>query len=118
MPTTVHRNLESRRGLDQGADLSIRTAKECTLLQAKSLYAIGVRVMSASDITRAMLDDFNSRKGGSVFVATQVDSLDNETSERNPFRGTIFDRCVTQAVIPEPLSILNTMIKPCVAPCA
>jgi len=33
-------------------------------------------------------------------------------------KGTIFDRCVTQAVIPEPLPILNTMAKPCVAPCA
>jgi len=32
-----------------------------------------------------MLADFNSMKGGSVFDATQVDSLDNETSERNPF---------------------------------
>ena len=32
-----------------------------------------------------MLADFNSMKGGSVFDATQVDSLDNETSGRNPF---------------------------------
>ena len=68
--------------------------------------------MSDADITRAMLADFDSMKGGTVFDATQVDSLDNETSERNPFRGTIFDRCVTQAVIPEPLPILNTMAKP------
>jgi len=42
--------------------------------------------MSAADITRAMLADFNSMKGGSVFDATQVDSLDNETSECNPSR--------------------------------
>ena len=33
-------------------------------------------------------------------------------------KGTIFDRCVTQAVTPEPLPILNTMAKPCVSPCA
>jgi len=42
--------------------------------------------MSAADITRALLADFDSMKGGSVFDATQVDSLDNETSERNAFR--------------------------------
>jgi len=40
--------------------------------------------MSATDITTAMLADFNSMKGGSVFDATQVDSLDNVASERNP----------------------------------
>jgi len=112
-------SLEPKRGLGQGADLSILTAIKYTPPQAKSLYDIGVRVMSAADIKRAMLADFNSMKGGSVFDATQVDSLDNETSERNPLnKGTIFDRCVTQAVIPEPLPILNTMAKPCVAPCA
>ena len=33
-------------------------------------------------------------------------------------KGTIFDRYVTRLVIPEPLPILNTMTKPCVAPCA
>jgi len=33
-------------------------------------------------------------------------------------KGTIFDWYVTQSVIPEPLPILNTMAKPCVAPCA
>ena len=32
-------------------------------------------------------------------------------------KGTIFDWYVTQLVIPEPLPILNTMAKPCVAPC-
>ena len=41
--------------------------------------------MSAADVTRAMPADLNSLKGGSVFDATQVDSRDNETSERNPF---------------------------------
>ena len=43
--------------------------------------------MSAADITGAMLADFNSMKGGSVFDATQLDSLDNETSYRNPLKG-------------------------------
>ena len=33
-------------------------------------------------------------------------------------KGTIFEWYVTQLVIPEPLPILNTMAKPCVAPCA
>jgi len=32
-----------------------------------------------------MLADFDSMKGGTVFDATQVDSLDNATSGRNPF---------------------------------
>jgi len=78
-------SLEPKRGLGQGADLSILTAIKYTLPQAKSLHDIGVRVMSAVDTTRAMLADFNSMKGGFVFDATQVDSLVNETSERNPF---------------------------------
>jgi len=30
-------------------------------------------------------------------------------------KATIFHRCVTQLVIPEPLPILNTLAKPCVA---
>ena len=110
-------SLEPKRGLGQGADLSILTAINHTLSQAKSLYDIGVRVMSDADITKAMFADFNSMKGGSVFVATQVDSLDNESAILSE-KGTIFDRCVTQAVIPEPLPILSTMAKPCVAPCA
>jgi len=59
-------NLEPKHGLGQGADLSILSAIRYTLPQAKSLYDIGVRVMSAADITRAMLADFNSMKGGSV----------------------------------------------------
>jgi len=42
--------------------------------------------MSAVDITRAMLTDLDSMKGGSVLDATQVHSLDNETSEHTPFR--------------------------------
>jgi len=78
-------SLEPKRGLSQGADLSILTAIKYTLPQAKSPYDIRVRVMLDADITRAMLADFDSMKGGTVFDATQVDSLDNETSERNPF---------------------------------
>jgi len=105
-------SLEPKRGLDQSADLNILTAMKYTLPQAKPLYDIGFRVMSAADITRAILADFI------LFDATQVDSLDNETSQRNPFKGTIFDQCVTQLVIPKPLPILNTMAKPCVATCA
>jgi len=74
--------------------------------------------MSAVDITRAMLADFDSMKCGSVFDPTEVDYLDNETSERNPLKkGTIFDWYITQSVILEPLLIFNTMAKPCVAPC-
>jgi len=78
-------SLEPKRGLGQGADLSILTAIKYTLSQAKSLHDIGVPVMSDANITRAMLADFDSMKGGTVFDVTQVDSLDNETSERNPF---------------------------------
>ena len=110
-------DLEPRRGLGQGAKLIIRTAIRYILPQAKSLYDIGVRVMSAAYITRAMLADFNNMKGESVFDATQVDFLDIETLEQN-HKGTIFDQCVTQLFIPEPLPILNTMTKSCVAPCA
>jgi len=79
-------SLEPKRGFGQGVDLSILTAKQYTLPLANLLYDIGVRLMSDADITRAMLADFDSMKGGTVFDATQVDSLDNETSERNPFR--------------------------------
>jgi len=59
-------SLEPIRGLNQGADLSILTSIKYALPQAKSWNDIGVRVMSATDITRAMLADFNSMKGGSV----------------------------------------------------
>jgi len=59
-------SLEPKRGLGQGADLSILTAIKCTLPQAKSLNDIGVCVMSAADITRAIMADFDSMKGGSV----------------------------------------------------
>jgi len=72
-------SFEPKRGLGRGADLSILTAMKYTPPQAMSLYHIGVRVMSAADITRAMLADSNSMKGGPVFDATEFDSLDNET---------------------------------------
>jgi len=58
--------LEPKCGLGQRADLSILTTIKYTLPQAKSLYDIGVCVMSAAHITRAILADFNSMKGGSV----------------------------------------------------
>jgi len=61
-------SLEPKRGLGQGADLDILTIIKYTFPQAKSLYEIGVCVMSAADITRAMLANFNSMKGGSVGV--------------------------------------------------
>ena len=80
-------SLEPKHGLGQGADLGIPTVMEYTIPQAKSLYDIGVRVMSAADITKAMLADFISMKGGSIFDATQVDSLDKERSESNPNGG-------------------------------
>ena len=59
-------SLEPKRGLGQSADLSILTAIKYTLSQVKSLYDIRGRVMSAADITRAMLVDSNSMKGGPV----------------------------------------------------
>jgi len=59
-------SLEPKRGLGHDADLGILTTIKYTLPQAKSLYEIGVRVMSAADITRARLADFNSMIGGSV----------------------------------------------------
>ena len=60
-------SLEPKRSLGQGADLSILTAIKYTLPQAKSLYDIVVNVMSAADIKRAMMTDFNSMKRGSVW---------------------------------------------------
>ena len=56
-------SLEPKRGLGQGADFSVLTAIKYTLPHAKSLHDIGVRVMSAADVTRAMLADLNSLKG-------------------------------------------------------
>jgi len=111
--------LEPKRILGQGADLCILTAMKYTLPWAKSLYDIGVRVMSAADISRAILADFDSMKGGSVFDTTQADSLAlRYQSAIFSEKGTIFDRCVIQSIVPELLPILNTMAKPCVAQCA
>jgi len=78
-------SLEPKRGLGQGADFSVLAAINYAIPHAKSLHDIGVPAMSAADVTRAMLADLNSLKGGSVFDATQVDSFCNETSERNTF---------------------------------
>jgi len=55
-------SLESKRSLGQGADLSILTAIQYTIPKVKSLYDIGVRVMSDANITRTMLTDFDSMK--------------------------------------------------------
>ena len=46
-------SLELKHGLCQGDDLSIVTAIKYTIPQAKSLYDIGVGIMSAADISRA-----------------------------------------------------------------
>jgi len=82
----MYTSIEPRHGLGQGADLSILSAIKYTLTHAKSLHDVGLRVMSAADITRAMLSDFNSMKGGGpVCDATQVDSRYNDTPEQNPF---------------------------------
>ena len=56
----------------------------CQNTHAHTLHDINVRILSAADVTRAMLADFNSVQGGLVFDATQVASLQNETSEQNP----------------------------------
>jgi len=59
-------SLEPKRGLGQGADFSVLAAINYAIPHAKSLHDIGVRAMSAADVTRAMLADLNSLKGGSV----------------------------------------------------
>ena len=76
--------------------------------------------MSAADVTRAMLADLNSLKGGPVFDATQVDSFCNETSERNPFGDGYNLRSARDPIgytraTPDPK--LGTMAKPCVVLC-
>ena len=101
-------SLEPKRGFGQGVDLSILTAKQYTLPQANSLYDIGVRVMSDANITRAMLADFDSMKGGPYLTPPKLIPL--TMRHQNAIlseKGTIFDRYVTQLVIPEPLPILN-----------
>ena len=74
-------SLEPKRGLGQGADLSVLTTIKHTLPQAKSLYDIGVRKLSATAVTRAMIADFNSLQAGLIFDASHVTPGDNETSE-------------------------------------
>ena len=61
-------NLEPKRGLGQGADLSVLTAIKHTLLHAASLHDIGVRLLSASDVTRAMIANFSSLQGGLIMM--------------------------------------------------
>jgi len=59
-------SLELKRGLGQGADLGVLTALKHTLPHAKSLHDIqvGVRKLSATAVTRAMIADFNSLQAG------------------------------------------------------
>jgi len=78
-------SLEPKRGLGQGADLSHGTHCHQTYTpHAKSLHDIGVRQLSASDVTRAMIADFNSLQAGLIFNASHVTPGDNETSEQSP----------------------------------
>jgi len=65
-------NLEPKRGLGQGADLSVLTAIKYTLLHAASLYDIGVRPLSASDVTRAIIADFSSLHRGLIYDASHI----------------------------------------------
>jgi len=62
-------SLEPKRGLGQGADLNVLTAIKHTLPHAKSLHDIGVRQLSSSGVTRAMIADFNSLQAGLIFDA-------------------------------------------------
>jgi len=75
---------QTKRGLGQGEDLRVLTAIKHTLPHAKSLHDIGVRQLSASGVTRAMIADFNSLHVGLIFDASHVTQLDNETSEQSP----------------------------------
>jgi len=77
-------SLEPKRGLGQGADLSVLTAIKHTLPHAKSLHDIGVRQLSTSGVTRAMIANFNSLQAGLIFDASHVTPGDNETSEQSP----------------------------------
>jgi len=74
-------SLEPKRGLGQGADLSILSALQHTLPHAKSLHDIEVRVVSAAAVTRIIIANFNSMQGGLLFDASQVDPRKNDTSE-------------------------------------
>jgi len=79
-------SLEPKRGLGQGADLSVLTAIKHTLPHVKSLHDIGVRQLSASGVmvTRTMIAHFNSLQAGLIFDVSHVTPGDNETSEQSP----------------------------------
>jgi len=77
-------SLEPKRGLGQGADLSVLTAIKHTLPHTKSLHDIAVRQLSASGVTRAMIADLNSLHAGLIFDASHVTPGDNKTSEQSP----------------------------------
>ena len=78
-------SLEPKHGLSQGEDLSVLTAIKHTLPHAKSLYDIGVRQLSTSGVTCAIIADFNSLQAGLIiFDASHVTPGDNKTSEQSP----------------------------------
>jgi len=77
-------SLEPNRGLGQGADLSVLTAIKHTRPHAKSLRDIAVRKLYATDVTRAMIADFNSLQVGLIFDASHVTPGVNETSKHSP----------------------------------
>jgi len=78
-------SLEPQRGLCQGADLSVLPAIKHTFPHANSLYDIGVKILSVTSVTRAMIADFNSLQAGLIFDASQIDPGVSETSEQSPF---------------------------------
>jgi len=77
-------SLKPKRGLGQGADLSVLTAIKHTLPHAKSLHDIGVRKLSATAVTCATIADFYSLQAGLIFDALHITPGDNETSEQSP----------------------------------
>jgi len=77
-------SLEPKRGLGQGADLSVLTAITHTLPHAKSLHDIRVHKLSATAVSRAMIADFNSLQAELIFDASHVTPGVNETSEQTP----------------------------------
>ena len=52
--------LELKRGLSQGTDLSVLAAIKHRLPHAKSQHDIGVRILSATAVARAMIADLNN----------------------------------------------------------
>jgi len=76
--------LEPKRGLGQGADLTVLTAMKHLPHHIQSLHDIGVCQLSASGVTRAMIANFNSLQAGLIFDVSHVTLGDNETSEQSP----------------------------------